>query len=222
VARLRIPDDVAETLRAFYTCEVTTVNRQGQPITWPALTFFDEPNGRLILSVSIAFPVKAQNARRHPQVSLLYSDSTGSGLADPVATLVQGDATVSEGIDPLSYEMRGLAAIAARRQPDSSQFSANPIARRLFAWYLFQRLIITVAPQRLLVWPHRDFSQQPNMIALTPSTATDGAAEPTASAEASAEASAPALVMIPTTAPVILASGDAAASASQPEATDVE
>jgi len=33
VARLRILDDIAETLRAFYTCEVTTVNRQGPPIT---------------------------------------------------------------------------------------------------------------------------------------------------------------------------------------------
>jgi len=73
VARLNIPAEVAETLREFYTCEVTTVNRQGQPITWPALTAFDEPNGRLILSVSIAFPVKALNARRHPQVALLYS-----------------------------------------------------------------------------------------------------------------------------------------------------
>ena len=42
MARLRILDDIAETLRAFYTCEVTTVNRQGQPITWPALTLFDD------------------------------------------------------------------------------------------------------------------------------------------------------------------------------------
>ncbi len=214
MARLRIPDDVAATLRTFYTCEVTTVNRQGQPITWPALTVFDEPNGRLILSVSIAFPVKAQNARRHPQVSLLYSDPTGSQLTDPVAALVQGDAVVTEGIDPLSDEMRALAAAAAKRQPDSGQFSANPIARRLFTWYLFQRLLITVTPRRLLVWPHRDFSHAPIVITLDSSSAAD---MPTDAAEAVA------LTTAPATTPAPSASAEATASASQhEEAPDVE
>ena len=214
VARLRIPDEVAATLREFYTCEVTTVNRQGQPITWPALTYFDEPGGRLILSVSIAFPVKAQNARRHPQVSLLYSDSMGCGLADPVAALVQGEASVVEGVDPLASEMRALAAVAARRQPDSSQFSANPIARRLFAWYLFQRLLITVTPQRLLVWPHRDFSQQPTIIALTP-------AEDDARGPASVLAATP-VAFVASGKSNVTDSDDLSAPQKQMEASDVE
>jgi len=49
-----------------------------------------------VIAVSIAFPVKAYNARKHSQVSMLFSDPTGSGLTDPPAVLVQGDAAVAE------------------------------------------------------------------------------------------------------------------------------
>jgi hypothetical protein len=135
-------------------------------------------------------------------------------LADPVATLVQGDAVVVEALDPLSYAMRGLAAVAARRQPDSSQFSANPIARRLFAWYLFQRLIITVTPRRLLVWPHRDFSHAPTVITLdTPETANAPADT----------LGAPTLATVPATPATTPTAEDTTASVGQQEgAPDVE
>ena len=90
---LQLPEEVAAVLRAYYTCEVTTINAKGQPMTWPALAYFDEATGEIFFSVSIAFPVKAQNARKRPQVSLLYSDPTGSGLEHAPAVLVQGNAT---------------------------------------------------------------------------------------------------------------------------------
>ncbi|HEV8191722.1 MAG TPA: pyridoxamine 5'-phosphate oxidase family protein [Ktedonobacterales bacterium] len=163
---LQLPPEVASVLRENYTAEVTTVSRQGQPLSWPALTYFDESNGQLFLTVSIAFPVKAFNARRHPQVSLLYSDPTGSTLADPPAVLVQGTATVAEVLDLGIPQMRALAKLAQVRQPDSRRFSSNRIARRLFAWYLFQRIGITVTPRRLLLWPGRDFSQTPTELLL--------------------------------------------------------
>lgn len=161
---LQLPADVADVLRSFYTCEVTTVNRQGQPMTWPTLTYFDEPNGQMFFAVSIAFPVKAQNARRHPQVSLLYSDPTGSQLADPPAVLVQGEAVVADVLDLFEPRWTALTRLATQRQPDSSAFTSNKIARRLFDWYLFKRIGITVTPTRILVWPGRDFSSTPQIV----------------------------------------------------------
>ena len=163
---LQLPSEVASVLRDNYTAEVTTVNRQGQPLTWPALTYFDEANGQIFLTVSIAFPVKAFNARRHPEVSLLYSDATGSTLDNPPAILLQGTAMVAEVLDLRIPQMQALAKLAGERQPDSRRFSSNRIARRLFAWYLFQRIGITVTPRRLLVWPGRDFGQTPTEILL--------------------------------------------------------
>jgi hypothetical protein len=76
--KLDLPSEIRSVLREYYTCEVTTVNRQGQPITWPCMPYYDEASGQILLSASIAFPVKAFNARQHPQVSLLYSEPTGS------------------------------------------------------------------------------------------------------------------------------------------------
>ena len=96
MSTLSLPPDVEAVFRHFFTCEITTINKQGQPLTWPNLPYYDEPNGQLIVNSSIAFPVKTYNARRNPKVALLYSDPTGSGLPDPPAVLVQGDATVRE------------------------------------------------------------------------------------------------------------------------------
>ncbi|MEO7002946.1 MAG: hypothetical protein ABI068_14080 [Ktedonobacterales bacterium] len=62
MSTLQLPPEVADTLRSFYTCEVTTVGAQGQPMTWPALTYFDEATSQFFFAVSIAFQVTAQSA----------------------------------------------------------------------------------------------------------------------------------------------------------------
>ena len=127
---LQLPEEVAAVLRSYYTCEVTTVNGKGQPMTWPALAYYDEAAGEIFFSVSIAFPVKAQNARKRPQVSLLYSDPTGSGLDQPPAVLVQGDATVTEILE-MTPHVSALNKLARQRQPDSGRFQASNLSRRL-------------------------------------------------------------------------------------------
>ena len=160
---LTLPDEVVAVLRGFYTCEFSTVNRQGEPITWPAVSYFDEGAGRIVCAVSIAFPVKAYNARRHPQVSLLYSDPTGSSLVDPPAVLVQGTAEVEEVLE-YRPDIIGLFRIVARRQPDSARFSSNRVVRRMFSWYLFQRIALRVTPERVTIWPGGDFGLAPEVI----------------------------------------------------------
>jgi hypothetical protein len=159
-----IPVEVKEVLAQFYTCEVTTINRQGQPITWPSLPYYDEMSGNILVTASIAFPVKALNARKNPQVSLLFSDPTGTDLDGPPAVLVQGDATVSELLDYTKPEILALFRVTADRQPDSRNFTSNRLMRRLFRWYLFQRLVITVRPRRLQIWPEGDFRLSPTSI----------------------------------------------------------
>jgi hypothetical protein len=162
VTTLGLPPDVTAVMRSFFTAEVTTINRAGQPLTWPAATYFDEAAGRVICAVSIAFPVKAHNARRNPRVSLLYSDPTGSGLESPPRVLVQGTAEVAEVLD-YPPDVIGLFAAVARHQPDSSKFTSNRFVRRLFAWYLFQRIAIRITPVRVLWWPGGDTTGDPHV-----------------------------------------------------------
>ena len=161
---LRLPPDVEAVFRHFFTCETTTINKQGQPLTWPNLPYYDEPNGQLIVNASVAFPVKTYNARRNPKVALLYSDPTGSGLTDPPAVLVQGDATVADLDREEDYPLAvALFLSNMRRQPSARQYAGNRLARRLFLFY-FQRIGVFVQPHRILAWPHRDFSQPPTEV----------------------------------------------------------
>ncbi len=172
MTRLNIPSNVDRVMAECFTCEFTTVNSQGQPITWPSVPYYNREEGRLIITVSIAFPVKAYNARKHPQVSMFFSDFTGSHLEDPPAVLVQGTAEVAEVLE-YGPDIIGLFKTVAKRQPGSSKFTSTKLVRNLFFAYLFQRIALTVTPRRILYWPRRDFSSMPKVIDLS-ETATKG------------------------------------------------
>jgi hypothetical protein len=159
-ARLPLPLEVRAVFRAFRTCEFSTLAKDGTPITWPTLPFFDEENGRFLVTTSIGLPQKVFNVRRNPRVSLLFSDPTASGLDAPPAVLVQGDAAAP---DEVLTDLRGYEDVLREvfeRQPESAIYSSNPVMRALFDWY-YMRLVIYVTPLRLLWWPRGDFGREP-------------------------------------------------------------
>ena len=43
---LDVPPEINRALRFYYTCEATTVNREGQPVTWPTLAYLMKKAGR--------------------------------------------------------------------------------------------------------------------------------------------------------------------------------
>ena len=47
---LQLPADVEAVFQHFRSCEFTTVNRQGQPLTWPAEPFYHQAEGQLIVT----------------------------------------------------------------------------------------------------------------------------------------------------------------------------
>ena len=146
---LDLPAQVQDVFREFRTCELSTLARDGTPITWPTLPFYRPASGVFLITTSIALPQKVFNIRRNPRVSMLFSDLTGSGLVDPPAVLVQGDAIAPDeiltSIDGFEKEVR----MAIRRQPSGAIYSSNPLMRYYFDWY-FMRLLITVTPKRIL------------------------------------------------------------------------
>ena len=91
------PEEVRAIFERAMTCEFATVTKRGAPITYPVTPYVGEHGRTLDVSTGLAYPAKAERARRDPRVALLYSDPTGSGLADPPVVLVQGLATVRDG-----------------------------------------------------------------------------------------------------------------------------
>jgi hypothetical protein len=156
-----------DIIDSYFTCEFTTLARDGSPVTWPVSPRLLS-DGRFLFSTSIGMPHKAFNIRRNPHVSLLFSEPTGSKVAEPGAVLIQGDATADDRIvtDMSSDEdLDALWVTLTGRQP-ASAFWSTWFGRRLM-WPYYIRLLIYVTPRRVLFWPTRDFSSRPEELDLT-------------------------------------------------------
>jgi len=151
----------------YFTCEFTTLSRAGSPVTWPVSPRL-QADGRFLLTTSIGMPQKAFNIRRNPKVSLLFSEPTGSGVAQPAAVLIQGDAIAEDRIvtdvssDP---DLAALMETVSKRQP-AGAFWSTWLGKRLM-WPYYVRLLIYVTPRRALSWPTRDFTRPPEELDVT-------------------------------------------------------
>ncbi|WNG86302.1 pyridoxamine 5'-phosphate oxidase family protein [Mycobacterium sp. ITM-2016-00317] len=156
-----------EIIDNYFTCEFTTISRDGTPQTWPVSPRL-LADGRLLVTTSIGLPQKAFNIRRNPKVGMLFSEPTGSGVSPPGAVLIQGDAIAEDRIvtDIASEpELAELARTVSARQPASAMWSTR-LGRRLW-WSYHLRLLIYVTPRRVLYWPTRDFASAPEELDLS-------------------------------------------------------
>jgi hypothetical protein len=150
-----------DIINDYFTCEFTTMSRDGSPVTWPVSPRL-LADGRFLTPTSIGMPQKAFNIRRNPKVSMLFSEPTGSGVAEPGAVLIQGDATAEDRIVTDMSADRDLAAwleTISRRQPAGALWSSW-LGKRILPPY-YMRILIYVTPRRALFWPTRDFSAAP-------------------------------------------------------------
>lgn len=164
--RLNLPTPVEAVFRAFHTCELSTLAKDGTPIVWPTTALYLPERGQFLITTSIAFPQKAFNIRRNPHVSLLFSNPTGSGLDQPPAVLVQGDATVTDDIVTWNKDLAIFWPHLYRLQPTGKWYSANALTRWFTDWY-FMRLLIYITPRSMRWWPNGDFSQTPLTVEMT-------------------------------------------------------
>src|SRR5262249_11226176 len=91
-----LPPEAREAFERFITCELTTVDAKKQPITWPVTPYYEQGGATIDVTTGLGYPKKADDARAHPSVALLFSDATGSGIESGARVLVQGTATVDD------------------------------------------------------------------------------------------------------------------------------
>jgi general stress protein 26 len=133
---------LGDVLATYRTCEFATVAKDGTPITWPAVTWFDRSAGRFVLTTSIGLPLKAFNIRRDPRVALLFS---GSGRTDLPQIMVRGTAHCPDEIRTSPEGLETYWRDLWRHQPSSASYGSTPFDRWLFDFY-YMRLVITVDP----------------------------------------------------------------------------
>jgi Pyridoxamine 5'-phosphate oxidase len=155
-----LPTEVQQVFDRFVTTEFTTVDRLGQPITWP-LTPYYRPGGPCIdVTTGLGYPKKAKDARANPKVSLLFSDPTGCGMDNPPQVLMQGTAAVDDR--DLDANRERYRREIGEKLPGMKNEMPPKVFDRLLGWYL-TRIYIKVRPERVYVWRDADVAREPEL-----------------------------------------------------------
>lgn len=161
-----LPDHVRDVFGRFVTCEYASLTRAGVPVTWPVTPY---PGVRTLdVTTGLAYPSKAERARRDPRVALLCSSPVGSGLERPPTVLVQGLATVRD--QDLQANTDRYVALALSRLPAAYAGVPDAALRRVMDWY-WPRIWIEVTPLAVTWWPGGDLSAVPRRWAAPAGTA---------------------------------------------------
>ncbi len=153
-----LPAEAREAFERFITCEFTTVDAVKQPITWPVTPYYEQGGATIDVTTGLGYPKKADDARAHPSVALLFSDPTGSGLDRPATVLVQGTATIDD--EDLKANAERYMRESGVKLPATKKMHPPKPIRGLFNFY-YARIYIKVRPERVFVWPEGDLSAEP-------------------------------------------------------------
>ena len=149
-----IPKPVAELLEAALVGELTVVDGDGRPVTYPLIPLWD--GERIYLTSSSLFSRKLEHIRGNPKVSVSITDPVAVGGELDRAT-IQGDARVIED-DPHGGWER-LLPIWEKKEPSIVYFLKARVALPLF----FERALIEITPRRVLFWSGGDTSAAPSV-----------------------------------------------------------
>jgi hypothetical protein len=155
-----LPKDVQDVFERFITTEYTTVDRTGQPITWPVTPYYRAGAGAIDITTGLGLPKKADDAALNPHVALLFSDPTGSGIDPACSVLVQGTARVDDS--DLDANRERYWRESGEKLPATKDMAPPAFLRGMFSWY-YTRIYVYVRPERVFVWGDGDFSKEPTL-----------------------------------------------------------
>jgi hypothetical protein len=155
-----LPQEVRDAFDRFITCELTTVDATKQPITWPVTPYYEQGGPTIDVTTGLGYPKKADDARAHPSVALLFSDPTGSGIDSGIRVLVQGTATIDD--EDLKANAARYLRESAVKLPATKKMNPPKPLRPAFNFY-YARIYINVRPERIFVWPEGDLSEEPTI-----------------------------------------------------------
>jgi hypothetical protein len=143
-----LPAEVAHLIRSGFLAEFATVSVSGVPIDTPLVTFTSEDLETIDAGTGLAYPAKAERARRNPKTGLLFE----GGKDQPVVSIA-GMATVRDSDFQANLE-RYLSEEILAPYLNPSLVDYDSVTRHAI-WY-FTRILICVKPAIVRWWHNRE------------------------------------------------------------------
>lgn len=154
-----LPEELVPLLvheRWTIVVEYASIKRDGTPVTAPLVAYPGEAKRTIAISTGLAYPSKAERARRNPKVCLLYSEPKTLPKENPPVILVYGHATIRD-----NDLQANLDRVVRETMARSESFRNTPsFILRWMTGYL-ARIWIEVTPLRILWWPDADTEKVP-------------------------------------------------------------
>lgn len=152
-----MPGPVEELLTAALVGELTVVDPNGRPVTYPLIPLWDGTH--VYMTSSTLFSRKLEHIDGNPHVSVSITDPVSVGGRLDRAT-IQGDARVIAE-DPHGGWER-LLPIWSAKEPAIVAFLKVRVALPLF----FERALIEITPRRVLYWADGRARHEPSVTVL--------------------------------------------------------
>lgn len=139
-----LPDNVSHQIKAKFIAQFATISGAGVPINTPVVPFTSENLETIDASTGLAYPAKAERARRNPKVGMLFEGS----LHDPVISIA-GMAAVRDTDFQANLD-RYLSEVILASLFNPQRVDYETVTREA-VWY-FTRILVCVKPAHIRWW----------------------------------------------------------------------
>ena len=170
----QLPEAAQNLIKSGINTSFTSISSAGVPVDTPLLIFYPEDLRTIDLATGIAYPAKAERARKNPRVGLLIE----GGKDEPVISIA-GMAAVRDS----NIEANAIRYISEVGHYGPSLMQTWEVGRKAF-WY-WSRIIMEIMPKRVFWWENRAAMDGPPNIVERPAGTVFPASDPAPAAPAS-------------------------------------